>query len=156
MSQEVRDPQAGPAPEALGIGTDSGYTFDATNVSAWGAANVGIATHFVAQSTWGDTLVKAGITETLTVLQYEFGYAVLEALRTGEAPEVADGDTSVIFTSSELGLKVNIAVTGGMTVTGTAPEEIVSGDVTGITVTNVAGDVTYLTGASLTGLNLGG
>ena len=154
VSQEVRDPQAGPAPEALGIGTDSGYTFDATNVSAWGTANVGVATHFVAQSTWDDPLVKAGITETLTVLQYEFGYAVLEALRTGEAPEVTNGDTSVIFTSSELGLKVNIAVTGGMTVTGTAPEEIVSGDVTGITVTNVAGDVTYLTGTSLAGLNL--
>ena len=144
----------GPQPEDIGIGTNAAFAFDQTMLEAWGAANASRITAHAPESTWGDTVTKAGITEAITVLQYEFGYAVMETIAMGVPSEPANGDNNVTFISSQTGLAVLLDVSEGITVSGTGDDLIYSGNVTSITVRpeTMAGD--YLTATGLTGLTL--
>ena len=153
-SSEDDHSEDGPGPQDIGIGTNAAFVFNQTMIDAWGEANADWITEFAPENIWGNPIAETGITEPITVLQYEFAHAVMETIAMGVPSEPADGDNSVSFISSETGLAVLLDVSEGITVSGTGDDLIYSGNVTSITVRpeNMAGD--YLTATGLTDLTL--
>ena len=109
-------------PEDIGIGVVAGWTFGDLAAGAMNEAR--IAEFGVVPETWNDimTATYSGFefSQTISYLQYEFGFEVLKAIGHGEpvGEMPATGDTTISMFDAETGLFVVLENSDGFTVSG--------------------------------------